>query len=125
MSEKTIEDFLFANISQLDPMLGSKLKVVGRQYSTTVGPIDLLTIDQKTGEYVVIELKKDRSSDKVFGQLSRYMGSIRKNLAGGKPVRGVVVSRTIDDKLKSARDAHQDTKVKLIEFGLSFGAKAV
>lgn len=124
VSEKTIEDFLFANIGQLDGVLGSKLKMIGRQYSTTVGPIDLLTKDQKTGEFVVVELKKDRAPDKVFGQLSRYMGWVRKNLAGGKPVRGVVVSRTIDTNLKSARDAH-DTKIELVEFGLSFGAKTV
>ena len=97
----------------------------GRQYSTTVGPIDLLAIDTKTGEYVVIELKKGRSADKVYGQCSRYMGWIRKNLAAkGVKVHGVIVARAIDDKLKAARDAH-DTNVYLIEFEMKIGAKAV
>jgi RecB family endonuclease NucS len=105
--------------------IGRKLTLVGRQYSTTVGPIDLLTVDTKTGDYVVIELKKGRSADKVYGQCSRYMGWIRNNLApGGKKVHGAIVAREIDDKLKAARDAH-DTKVALIEFEMKIGAKAV
>jgi hypothetical protein len=74
---------------------------------------------------VIIELKKGRSADKVYGQCSRYMGWVRKNLAkDGAKVHGVIVARQIDDKLKAARDAH-DTKVHLIEFEMKIGAKAV
>ncbi|MGN6123415.1 MAG: endonuclease NucS domain-containing protein, partial [Sphingomonas oligoaromativorans] len=86
-----------------------------RQYSTTVGPIDLLARDKKTGQYVVIELKKGRSADKVYGQLSRYMGWVKANLAGGAEVMGVIVGSKIDDKLRSAVSAHA-TKVLLVEF---------
>jgi RecB family endonuclease NucS len=76
-------------------------------------------------EYVVIELKKGKSADKVYGQCSRYMGWVRKNLAAkGAKVHGVIVARKIDDKLKAARDAH-DTKVHLIEFEMKIGAVAV
>jgi RecB family endonuclease NucS len=80
-----------------------------------VGPIDLLGRDKRTGQYVVIELKKGRSADKVFGQLSRYMGWVKKNLANGGEVVGSIVASKIDDKLRSARDAHP-TKVHLVEF---------
>jgi hypothetical protein len=125
VSEKAVEDYLENHFDVIGSKIGRKLKLVGRQYSTTVGPIDLLTLDTKTGDYVVIELKKGRSADKVYGQCSRYMGWIRKNLATDREkVHGVIVAREIDDKLKAARDAH-DTKVDLIEFEMKIGAKAV
>lgn len=127
VSEKAVEDYLENHLDVIGSKIGAKLKLVdgGRQYSTTVGPIDLLTIDTKTGDYVVVELKKGRSADKVYGQCSRYMGWIRKNLAAdGAKVHGVIVARTIDDKLKAARDAH-DTKVHLIEFEMKIGAITV
>jgi hypothetical protein len=127
VSEKAVEDYLENHLDVVGSKIGAKLQLVkgGRQYSTTVGPIDLLTIDTKTDEYVIIELKKGRSADKVYGQCSRYMGWVRKNLAKeGAKVHGVIVARQIDDKLKAARDAH-DTKVHLIEFEMKIGATAV
>ncbi len=125
VSEKAVEDYLENHLDVVGSKIGRKLKLIGRQYSTTVGPIDLLTADSKSGDYVVIELKKGRSADKVYGQCSRYMGWIRKNLAiHGQKVHGVIVAREIDDKLKAARDAH-DTKVDLIEFEMKIGTKVV
>jgi hypothetical protein len=125
VSEKAVEDYLENHLDVLGSKIGRKLKLVGRQYSTNVGPIDLLATDTKTGDYIVIELKKGRSADKVYGQCSRYMGWLRKNLAvGGQKVHGVIVAREIDDKLKAARDAH-DTKVDLIEFEMKIGARTV
>lgn len=124
VSEKAVEDYLVDNLDVIGKHLGAELKLVKRQYSTTVGPIDILCQMKKSGEYVVVELKKGRTGDKVYGQCSRYMGWVKKNLAGGKEVHGVIVGKTIDDKLKSARDAHA-TKVTLIEFQMKFGAKAV
>jgi hypothetical protein len=125
VSERAVEDYLESHIDVIGSKIGRHLKLVGRQYGTTVGPIDLLAIDTKTGIYVVIELKKGRSADKVYGQCSRYMGWVRKNLTkNGGEVHGVIVARKIDENLKAARDAH-DTKVDLIEFEMKFGAKAV
>lgn len=127
VSERAVEDYLENHLDVIGTKIDAKLKLVkdGRQYSTTVGPIDLLTIDTKTGEYVVIELKKGRSADKVYGQCSRYMGWVRKNLVDdGAKVHGVIVARQIDNKLKATRDAH-DTKVHLIEFEMKIGATAV
>jgi len=39
----------------------------GRQYQTPLGKIDLLAIDKKNKQFVVIELKKGGSSDAVVG----------------------------------------------------------
>jgi hypothetical protein len=125
LSEKAIEDHLEHNLDYIGDKIDCNLQLEGRQYSTTVGPIDLLCKDKKTDTWVVIELKKGRSADKVYGQCSRYMGWVRKNLAQpGQSVHGVIVAKTIDDKLKAARDAH-DTVVSLIEFSFKAHAKVV
>ena len=115
LSEKTLEDTIEANFGSFADFVRQPLEFIERQYETTVGPIDILAQDKKTKEYVVIELKKGRSADKVFGQLSRYMGWVKKNLAKGKAVRGIIVGSSIDDKLVAARDAH-DTAVSLVTY---------
>lgn len=116
ITEKALEDAIQANFDQFSKNIGRNLKLLGRQYATTVGPIDLLAQDRATKQYVVIELKKGRSADKVFGQLSRYMGWVRKNLAKGCDVAGIIVGSVIDDKLRAARDAHPSTNVDLVEY---------
>ena len=116
VDEKTIEDNIQANFMQFFKGAGYSLELVGRQYPTLVGPIDLLGRDTRTGRYVVVELKKGRSADRVFGQLSRYMGWIKKNLADDEAVDGIIVSAKIDEKLRAARDAHPKTKVTLVEY---------
>lgn len=123
LSEKVLEDTIEANFTAFAKSLGRSLTLVGRQYDTTVGPIDMLAKDKKTGGYVVIELKKGRAADKVFGQLSRYMGWVRKNLAGEAPVSGMIVGTEIDKKLRAARDAH-DTEIELVVYSsrISFQA---
>lgn len=105
--------------------MNRNLRLVGRQYGTTVGPIDLLAQDRSTKEYVVIELKKGRSADKVFGQLSRYMGWVTKNLAEGNRVSGVIVGASIDDKLRAARDAFPEANVQLLEYDSRVSVKVV
>ena len=64
---------------------------------------------------MVIELKKGRAADKVFGQLSRYMGWVKKNLAKDAEVSGMIVGSNIDDKLVAARHAH-NTKIDLVTY---------
>lgn len=122
ISEKTLEDNLEANLSIISNVVGRKLKLVGRQYETTVGPIDLLAQDKENQQYIVIELKKGRTADKVYGQISRYMGWVRKNLAGGSAVAGVIVAEKIDAKLRAAVDAH-DTDVSLVKYSSRISAK--
>jgi Endonuclease NucS len=121
ISEKTLEDNIDANLSIVGNAIGRTLKMIGRQYQTTVGPIDILAQDVSTDQYVVIELKKGRSADRVFGQVSRYMGWIRNNLADGQAVAGVIVAQSIDDKLRAAKAAH-DTDIKLVRYSSQISA---
>jgi RecB family endonuclease NucS len=62
-----------------------------------------LARDKSNHDWVVIELKKGKSSDAVVGQLLRYMGWVKKHRAtGGESVRGIIITSTPDDKIKYA-----------------------
>ena len=52
--------------------------------------------------FVVFELKKNKTSDKAVGQLTRYMGWIKKNKKDDG-VKGIIVAGRFDDKLDHAR----------------------
>jgi hypothetical protein len=99
--EKHLEEHLEKHLDKIEP----GLKILGRQYKTEVGPIDLYA-QATNGDLVVIELKKGRAGDKVFGQICRYIGCIKEDHAGeGEAVRGFIVGRQVDDKLKYATKA--------------------
>lgn len=70
----------------------------GRQYPTRAGPVDLLGLDRK-GSYVVIELKKGRSSREVVGQLLDYVGALRQE-HGWQRIRGFIVTEKVDAGLR-------------------------
>ena len=74
VDEKILEDFLERHIKELE----KGLRLIRRQrYPTISGPIDLLATDNK-GRMVVIELKKNRVSDKVIGQVARYVSFLER-----------------------------------------------
>ncbi|HEY1707819.1 MAG TPA: endonuclease NucS domain-containing protein [Rhizomicrobium sp.] len=84
--------------------------------------IDLLCED-KTGGFVVIELKVSRGYDRVVGQILRYMAWVKKNIAQGKPVRGIIVAAEISEDLKLAASMVSD--VSLVEYEISFQLKKI
>ena len=97
--ERVLEDILEHNLDTLE----KGLKLVGRQYPTAVGPIDLLAQDAD-GLYVVIELKRGRSGDRVVGQVARYISWVTQRLSSGKKarVRGIIVGRDFDKRFAAA-----------------------
>lgn len=105
--EKYLEDFIVTNFSTV---FKNTLQIYvdangidGQQYETDVGNIDILAFDKKTNEFVVIELKKGLTSDKVVGQTLRYMGWVKMNLCtNGEGVRGMIVCGKPDKKLTCA-----------------------
>ena len=77
--------------------------MVAQQYASDTGPIDILAISKDKKEYLVIELKKGRTSDVVVGQILRYMGFVNNDLAvNGETVRGVVIALEDDLRLRNA-----------------------
>jgi hypothetical protein len=121
--ESHLRDFISRNFGTL-PIEARRLRLYvdkdgrnGVEYPTGVGPIDILATDSE-GNFVVFELKLSRGVDRVVGQISRYMGWVKKNLAGGKEVRGVIVASAMDERLKYA--ALVVPGITLLEYEVEF-----
>lgn len=113
ISEKILEDFLEKNLTTLE----KDLSLVGRQYPTITGPIDLLCKD-KNNDFVVVELKKGRTSDKVVGQILRYIAFIEDSMIEheNQKVRGIIVGREIDKSLEMSLKAIRERDLQLKTF---------
>lgn len=117
--ERTLEDFLEFNLDLLE----HGLKLIGRQYPTPTGPLDLLVRDVR-GSWVVIELKRGRAADRAIGQLLRYMAFIVKEQAKGKRgrVRGFVVAGEADKGMIQAAEG-AGVSVEVFEFAVQGKAR--
>jgi len=106
--EKHLEDFLVKNWGQTE--LGKLYDIyevdgelVGQQYPSDTGPIDILAISKDKRTLLVVELKKGRVSDNVVGQIQRYMGYVLEELVeDGQEVRGVIIGLEDDLRIKRA-----------------------
>ncbi|MDD5466331.1 MAG: endonuclease NucS [Anaerolineales bacterium] len=115
--EKYLEDFIVSNFHTI---FKGELKIYenaegndGQQYSTDIGPIDILSVEPKSKSFVVIELKKGRPSDQVIGQILRYMGWVKQNLCtSGQVVRGLIICRDPDPKLSYALEMTNNIDVR-------------
>jgi hypothetical protein len=119
--EKDLKNYLAKNLAVLEA--GLKLyededgEISGIEYPVGGRFIDILAID-KSGEFVVVELKVSRGYEKTIGQILRYMAYIQKNLAKGARVRGIIVANEISEDLKMAASLIPD--VRLAEYQISF-----
>ena len=115
--EKYLEDFI---VSNFDTIFKGHLRLFedaegndGQQYATDIGSIDILATEAKTTAFVVIELKKGRPSDRVVGQILRYMGWVKMNLcSNGQMVKGLVICRDHDPKLTYALEMTNNIDVR-------------
>lgn len=105
--EEHLEDFLVKNWDNTS--LGKTHDIyqdeenTGRQFPTDTGPLDILAISKDKKELLVIELKKGRASDRVLGQVQRYMGYVLDELAEpNQKVKGLIIGFDEDAQLKRA-----------------------
>ncbi len=106
--ERHLEDFLVANWKNTE--LGKQYDIyeeegqlVGQQYPSDTGPIDILAISKDKKELLVVELKRGRVSDVVVGQIQRYMGYVQEELAeSNQIVKGVIIGSDNDLRIKRA-----------------------
>jgi len=116
--EKDLVNFLAKNISLVE----SGLQLQQKEFQTDeAGRIDLLCVD-KDGNFVVIETKKGKESDKVVGQVSRYMGWVKLKLAKqNQKVRSIIITNEPDEQLHYAVAPHDNIKLKYykVKFELS------
>jgi hypothetical protein len=120
--ESQLEDFIIQNWNESEfgkryDLIIEDGELLSQQYRTAIGPIDILATDKNTGEYVVIELKRNQTSDQTIGQIARYMQWVDENL--NKGVKGVIVCGKWDEKLDYARKRMGDVEVLLYEVNFS------
>ena len=122
--EKHLEDFLVQNWKQTE--LGKNYDIyeedgelVGQQYQSDTGPIDILAISKDKKELLVVELKKGRVSDSVVGQVQRYMGYVQEELAEeGQKVKGVIIG--LEDDIKIRRALSVAPNIEFFKYLVSF-----
>ena len=70
---------------------------------------------------VVVELKRGRPSDKVVGQVARYIGYVRTHLAKpGQAVEGLVIAHESDEALRYAVSALPGLRLMTYEVAFDF-----
>lgn len=128
--ERHLHDYMFDNWEQLELARDWDLFVrdgepeAGYEYPTPVGRIDLLAKHKREPRWLVIELKRDASSDVAVGQVLRYMGWIQARVAGpGDTVEGLIVATKSDEHLRYAVSVMPTVSFKLyeVEFRLRDG----
>lgn len=122
--EKQLEDFLIDNWSGTS--LGREFDIleedgqqVGRQYQTDTGPMDILAISKDRRRLLVVELKRERTSDAVVGQVQRYMGFIQDVLLEkGQTVEGVIIAPEEDLRIRRALSVTRN--IRYMKYKMSF-----
>jgi restriction system protein len=106
--EKHLEEFLVKNWNQIElsqefSILEDAGEVVGQQFPTDAGTIDILAVSRDKKRLLVIELKRGRATDIVVGQALRYMGFVKDQIATTEQtVEGVIIALEDDQKLRWA-----------------------
>lgn len=105
--EQQLEDFIISNwdstsLGEQYELIYEDGALISQQYVTPVGRMDILARDKKSGSYVVVELKRNQTSDDTIGQITRYMGWVKQEL-GDNDVKGVIIAGSYDQRLDYAR----------------------
>jgi len=123
--ESDLKNFLAKHLSVLEPdlRLYEEEGITGIEFPAGGRFIDILAVDG-SNYFVVIELKVSRGYDRVVGQLLRYMGWVKSNLAdSNQGVRGIIVARQITEDLMLA--CQPLPNVALYEYELSISVRKV
>jgi len=122
--EKHLEEFLVQNWKHTE--LGKDYDIykedgdlVGQQYPTDTGNIDILAISKDKNTLLIVELKKGRASDVVVGQIQRYMGYVKEELTEeGQQVKGVIIA--LEDDLRLRRALSVANNIEFYKYKVSF-----
>jgi hypothetical protein len=122
--EKYLEEFIVSNWDNID--LGKKYgrceeEIEGKRKKarTDTGEIDIFALSKDETEYLVIELKKGRASDVVVGQIQRYMGYVKEEVATtNQNVKGLIIA--LEDDLKIRRALSVNPDIDFYRYAISF-----
>lgn len=89
---------------------------VGVEYPCDVGAIDILARNKNGKDWLVIELKRNQTNDVTVGQVLRYMGWVKREMAEpDEKVKGLIIAREANYKLLYALNATNDVEMQLYE----------
>ena len=120
--ERHLHEFLRDNWDRLE--LGREYALyqepgdeeAGYEYPCDVGRIDLLAKHKKEPRWLVVELKRNQTSDQTVGQLLRYIGWVKQHLAeDGDEVHGLIICRKADKALYYALSTVPNVELRLYE----------
>jgi predicted RNA-binding protein len=125
--EAHLEEFIFNNWQRVNWGRDLRLYRVedsdGRQFPAGAWSIDFLAVDNRTNDFVVIELKRGRSSDNVVGQVLRYMGWVKINLCTeGQNAKGIIICHETDEALRFSVGQLPNVDVMLYEVDFRLNA---
>jgi len=126
--EKYFQKFLVDNWEKtpLDEKYEIYIKdgdILGDLFNTKeVGIIDILAKDRETNDWIVIELKKGKSSDAVVGQILRYINWVKKNkIEAEEEVKGIIIVNEVDKNLKNSLEALKGVlPIKCLTYDIKF-----
>ncbi len=105
-------------LSLVDPLQQDAKQ--GKFNTRIVGEMDFL-LKTEQGDYVIIELKR-QSDDQTVGQLCRYWGWVKDNLAQQNTVYGLVIAQEISEGLRYAIKAtNESIKYRQLTIDTSLG----
>jgi len=120
--ERHLHEFMRDNWDRLE--LGSEWALyqepgdeeAGYEYPCDVGRIDLLAKHKNEPHWLVVELKRNQTSDQTVGQLLRYIGWVKQHLAvDGEEVYGLIICREADKSLHYALSTVPNVELRLYE----------
>ena len=124
--ERDLQNYLVQNLGLLEPGLqlykDEDGAFTGVEFPAGQRYIDILAVGTDNA-YVVIETKVSRAYDRVVGQILRYMGWIKENIADEASVRGIIVASEISEDLILATSSVEN--VRLVEYKIAFSLKSV
>jgi len=113
--EKDIQEYIKHNWEKIS--LFREWESPECEYNTSIGRIDILARHGKDKRWLIIELKRDQSSDDTVGQILRYMGWIKdKYKHEGFKVEGLILSESPDKSTKYALLCVPDVKFMVFYF---------
>lgn len=124
--ESHLEEILVSNFSRHFPTLtiypsdsSTNDKHKGVRFRTPAGEIDILCVDED-GNFVIIELKREKAPDTVVTQVTRYINWVRESLAiDGQAVRALIIAKSFDRRLWYALTSREDIDALVYDWHLN------
>ncbi len=110
--EKHLEEFIITNMDSIfnneyelyvddENRDGQQYPVIGES-GKVIGKIDILAKKKDENSLLVIELKRDQTSDETVSQIQRYMAWVKRNIHDD--VRGMIICTESDENMELALD---------------------